>query len=350
MGFIEDVRAQPDVVRRVAEAYRREHAPLVEAAAELLSSRPERPVFVIGMGSSLAAGRVLPSLFATRSRLAVVAEAGELLHYGLGSTAHGGAVIAISQSGRSIETVRVAERLRAERRVPVIALVNDLESPLAAVADLALPMLAGDESTVATRTYVATVSVLLTLAGTSLPGSVDLDAFEATATALSQRATQEDLAARAAAHIEGCRAAVLVARGPALGTAEYAALLLKEMAALPAEAIGGGAFRHGPLELAGPDVASIVVAPDGPTADLAVGLAGELAGAGTRTWLLVGPSAADAVEPAADLLVTRLDPLPEAFAALVGVVPLQLLGAQLAQRAGRAVGVTVRATKVTDRE
>ena len=302
------------------------------------------------MGASLAAGRVLPSLFATHSRLAVVSDAGELLHYGLGSTAQGAAAIAISQSGRSIETVRVAERLGAERRLPVIALVNDLESPLAAVADIALPLLAGDESTVATRTYVAAVSVLLTLASISLAGSVDLDAFEYTAAAIHGRAGRDDLAERVAAHIDGCRAAVLIARGPALGTAEYAALTLKEMAALPAEAISGGAFRHGPLELAGPDVASIVVAPDGPTADLTVGLAAELAEAGTKTWLLAGPGVADAVSPINDMLVTRLDPLPEAFAALAAVVPLQLLGAQLARRAGREVGIAVRATKVTERE
>jgi len=186
MGFIDDVRAEADVVREVVRSYSTQLDPLAAGAADLLVGPPDRLVLVVGMGSSLAAGRALTTFLAERSRLAVAEDAGELLHYGYGSLNHAGIVVAISQSGRSTETLRLVERIRAERDVPLIAIVNDLESPLAGAAELALPMLAGNETAVATRTYVASVALLLALAARAFPDSIDPALFERTAAAMER--------------------------------------------------------------------------------------------------------------------------------------------------------------------
>ena len=53
---------------------------------------------------------------------------------------------------------------------------------------------------------------------------------------------------------------VVSRRGPARAAAEMAALTLKEAVGLAAEALESAQFRHGPLELAGPDLAAIVIA------------------------------------------------------------------------------------------
>ena len=58
------------------------------------------------------------------------------------------------------------------------------------------------------------------------------------------------------------------------------ALTLKEAVGLPIESLQTAQFRHGPLELAGPDLAAIVIATEPETRDLDVGLAGELVALG----------------------------------------------------------------------
>ena len=98
-AFIADVAAQPAVVRRVlAAAGGRLQVPL-RAATTLLERHPERPVLVVGMGSSLSAGRIVHSLLVPTGRTVLLEDAGELLHYGLGAVANAGCIIAISQSG-----------------------------------------------------------------------------------------------------------------------------------------------------------------------------------------------------------------------------------------------------------
>src|SRR3954470_18214607 len=77
----------------------------------------------------------------------------------------GGAVLAISQSGRSPDVVGVVAAARSQRR-PTVALTNDVGSPLACAAEVVVPMLAGAERSVAaTKTYTASLHALASIAG-----------------------------------------------------------------------------------------------------------------------------------------------------------------------------------------
>jgi glutamine---fructose-6-phosphate transaminase (isomerizing) len=344
MAFIDDVRAQPAVLRGVVEAYAGAERPRLDRALRLLAAEADRPLLVIGMGSSLTAGRALAGL---PGRLVILEDAGELLHYGLGVASRVGVVVAVSQSGRSYETVAAVERIRVATRIPVIALVNDLDSPLARAADVALPLLAGAEANVATRTYVAAVAILLMLRDGGLTDRLVRD-LARTADAMEALA-DSGAAEAAAAHLAGCTTLVMLGRGPSLASAYYMALTTKECSAIPAEPLSGGAFRHGPLEIAGPATGIVVFAPSGPTEALGAGIAGETADLGSPTWLLTERPEGPDARPG--LLVTRLPGgLPETLGALASIVPVQLAAAELARAAGREPGVTRIATKVTDRE
>ena len=76
---------------------------------------------------------------------------------------------------------------------------------------------------------------------------------------------------------------MVLGRGPARAAAEMAALTLKEAVGLPAEALETGQFRHGPLELAGPGLAAIVIATEPETVTLDRSLAQELRDDGAVT-------------------------------------------------------------------
>src|SRR5690606_14909707 len=68
-----------------------------------------------------------------------------------------------SQSGRSPDLLRNAEAAR-EAGARVVALVNVADSPLAALADVVVPLHAGPEHSVAaTKSYLASLSALLQL-------------------------------------------------------------------------------------------------------------------------------------------------------------------------------------------
>ena len=54
--------------------------------------------------------------------------------------------------------------------------------------------------------------------------------------------------------------AVILGRGPARAAAEMGALTLKEAVGMPIESLQTAQFRHGPLELAGPNLAAMVIA------------------------------------------------------------------------------------------
>ena len=64
------------------------------------------------------------------------------------------------------------------------------------------------------------------------------------------------------------------------------ALTLKEAARFPAESLQAAQFRHGPLELAGPTLAVMVVATEPATRELELRLAGELAEAGAAVLVI----------------------------------------------------------------
>jgi glutamine---fructose-6-phosphate transaminase (isomerizing) len=128
------------------------------------------------------------------------------------------------------------------------AVINAVDSPLAAACDIVLPMAAGREvSIAATKSFVASLAALIRLtawwAEDSALGSAlsRLPGRLAEATALDWVAALDPLATS--------DSMVAIGRGPTLAIAREAALKLKETCDLHAEAFSGAEFRHGPIAL-----------------------------------------------------------------------------------------------------
>lgn len=342
-----DIAAQGAAIRRATEHYRAGAGADILAAARDLAGAG--PVAFVGMGSSLSAS--LPAVaIAARTRAAMAFEAGEVLHYGIDALAPGSTVVLTSQSGRSAETLALAERLRAGGRHRIVAVTNDPASPLAACADVTLPILAGDEATVATKTYVTTTVVLGALAAALAGMHAERGLPDpAVAAAVERIGADLTIADGAADDLRDVSSLAVIARGPAFAAADYGALIAKETIALAAQPFPGGSFRHGPMEIAGPAVGAIVLAPTGRTTRLATGLAGELAALGSPVWLITD-DATPAPAPTDRLRVTTLPAVDEAATPLTMSVPIQRLAAAMARARGRVPGVLLRSQKVTDRE
>jgi glucosamine--fructose-6-phosphate aminotransferase (isomerizing) len=124
------------------------------------------------------------------------------------------------------------------------------------------------------------------------------------------------------------------------------ALTIKEAVGIPIESLETAQFRHGPLELAGPDLAAAVIATEPETSAIDLALAGELAGAGANVLVV---TAGRAETPSGTMQVT-IGPLDRAVGPAVSIVPLQLLAWRLASLSGREPGSYRRAAKVTTHE
>ena len=97
--------------------------------------------------------------------------------------------------------------------------------------------------------------------------------------------------------------------------------------------VRGRAFRHGPLELAGPGMTAIVMATEPETRRLDLGLAADLVDAGANV-LVVTPDG-EAPKGARSVATGYLD---RALLSAVSIVPVQLLAWKLAQTRGRTPG------------
>ena len=137
---------------------------------------------------------------------------------------------------------------------------------------------------------------------------------------------------------------VFLGRGAALSSAEMSALTIQEAARRPAQAFGTAGFRHGPLEMSGPDLAAVFLLGDRRTRTLDLRLADDVSAAGAAV-LLVGSEGGRA-----GTSVVEVGDLPDAAFAAVATIPAQLLGWRLARDAGIEPGTFSVATKTTTTE
>ena len=348
--FLAEIAGQPDALRRSGTGLSDQRASL----ARIRDAAATGPIVLTGMGaSSHSCYPAVPALAAV-GVAALHVDSAELLHFRRSMLVNPNAiVVVVSQSGESAEPVALAVELTRQRIRPmVVSVTNGLDNTLASTADVAFDTRAGSETGPSSMTFGAGLVVLSAVAGAIAgeppdQGLVRVPAAADRAAAAAERLLErgEELAATLLEWLGGRPTLVLLGRGPARAASELGALVLKEAAAFPAESLQTAQFRHGPLELAGPDLAAVVVATEPETRLLDLGLAREVAGTGAAV-LVVTP---DGDAPIGVLGLATGD-VERTVAPAVSVVPAQLLAWRLAVHRGRSPGSFVHATKVTARE
>jgi glucosamine--fructose-6-phosphate aminotransferase (isomerizing) len=244
MGMASELREAPDAVRRQTEWLA---GPLAELVARL-QFWPPSVVVTCARGSSAHAATFAKHLIELYLGIPVAAAAPNIASvYRRPLRLEGQLFLAVSQSGRSDDLVANAAMARDSGALTA-ALVNDTESPLAASCDIVLPICAGPESGVAaTKTFVASLAVLLRLVA---DWAGDRSLAVAVERLPERLASAGDLDWRPAVDpIAAASSLVAIGRGPTLAITREAALKLKEVANLHAEAFSGAEFLHGPVAL-----------------------------------------------------------------------------------------------------
>ena len=250
MRFIDAIRAQGEGLRVSRAA--------VSGALGSMDLVPwrGRRLVLTGMGaSSNAIAAALPGYWA-----AGVPAAGwggsELLLAGAAAVAVGDAVIAVSQTGKSAE-VHAALRALPEGCGRLV-LTDVPDSPIGALADEVLPLGLLEDSNVRTIGYTGTVQALLLLRD-AITGrqSPEWDQIADDTDRLT--ADAERLADELPLQLREAQTFDVVGSGVHAGTAQQGALLLREVAKLPAAGYETYQYLHGPVEAAGAGRALIVI-------------------------------------------------------------------------------------------
>jgi glucosamine--fructose-6-phosphate aminotransferase (isomerizing) len=307
-------------------------------AQECPTDRFQR-VVLTGMGSSYFGLHPLSIELAAGGWTPLMVETSELIHYYPHLLTPSTLLVAVSQSGKSVEMVRMLE-LNA-RQATIIGVTNHADSPLAAQADFAVLTAAGEEFSVSCKTYVSALMALQMLAASlrRVDRGQRLDALKAAPQTVDTYL--KDWRGHAGEFVElldGMRHLFLVGRGSSLAAARTGALIIKESDHFHAEGMSSAAFRHGPFEMLQPGMLVGVFLGDVKTRSLNDGLAQDIARTGAKSVSF----AADAAPPAC-----RLPEVSDILRPIVEILPIQMMTLALAALSGREPGKFDRATKVT---
>lgn len=315
MRFIDAIRAQGKGLRTSRAA--------VAAGLDAmdLARWRGRRLALTGMGaSSNAIAAALPRYWA--AGLPATAWSGADLAFA-GPAAGAEAVIAVSQTGRSAE-VRAA--LDAQPGTcPRLAVTDVPDSPIGDLAHEVLPLGLLADSKVRTIGYTATVQALLLL-GDALAGTQSPDWDQIADDTERLTAAAETLASTLPPGLRAADTFDLVGSAEHAGTAAQGALLLREVAKLPAASYETRQYLHGPVEAAGQGRALIVIG-----GGREVKLAESLADAGAHVLLVTGQAVA------ASQKRTTVFRVPDT--AIHAVLPLQTIAWRLAEDRGLPDGV-----------
>ncbi|MGA9774304.1 MAG: glutamine--fructose-6-phosphate transaminase (isomerizing) [Candidatus Dormiibacterota bacterium] len=288
-------------------------------------------VQIVGAGSAHYAGLLAKYAIEDLSRLPTAVEVASEWRYRPQTVGADTLTVAISQSGETADTLAAARRAQ-EQGSYVLAISNVVGSTLALEADAMVNLHAGPEvCVVATKTFLNQVAVSLLLAmrlaqvrSTADPGDLRrlAGAMRSVADA-QQRLLQGELEMQPlGAWLAQHRSILYIGRGYNYPVALEAALKLKEVSYLHAEAYPAGELKHGPIALLDPGVPVVAFATESATREkvrsniqevsarlspiLAVVTEGDHSLDGLATHLVQVPRVPEMVAPMVNVLVGQL--------------------------------------------
>lgn len=215
--------------------------------------------------------------------------------------------LAISQSGQSPDILASARAAKAAGAF-VVAIVNDARSPLAEVAEVTIPLLAGVERSVAaTKSFIASLLVILGVVA-AWTDEEDLLHARAEASEALRHGWNLDWSS-AIAPLAGATGLFVLGRGLGYAIAQEAALKLKETCGLHAEAFSTAEVKHGPMALVGAGFPVVMLAPDDHGQEDFEALARDFIGRGAQVIMAGGGQEGALILPSHSQLHPALGPI-----------------------------------------
>ena len=225
---------------------------------------------LVACGTAFYACNVAKYWFEQVARLPVEIDVASEFRYRAPPVGPRDAVILVSQSGETADTLAALRYVKGKAG-KVIAIINAPESSIAREADLALPIKAGVEVSVASsKAFTCQLMVFASLAILAARQRGEID--KTTEQNLIENLVQaprliddalrvESQMAEAARELAKARDILFLGRGPLYPLALEGALKLKELSYIHAEGYASGELKHGPIALIDESVPVICFAP-----------------------------------------------------------------------------------------
>ncbi len=301
---------------------------LAPVARELIKAKR---IILTACGTAWHAGLVGEFLIEELARIPCETEYASEFRYRNPIVEDGTAIIVISQSGETIDTL-AALREGREKGAMVIGIVNSVGSTIARETDAGIFLHVGPEIGVAsTKAFVGQVTVLALIAAflgrrRHLSAAVCHDYLAALLKipeAVGEALLLSEQTHKIAEQFADVGNWLYLGRGMQYPIALEGALKLKEISYIHAEGLPAAEMKHGPIALINEDMPVVVLAPRGHWYEKSLGNIEEVRSRGGRV-IAVATEGDDYITTLADHVLYVPD-VPQLLQPLVTVIPLQLL-------------------------
>ncbi|MDI5966510.1 SIS domain-containing protein [Streptomyces sp. SL13] len=335
-----EIAEQPDVLRRVLD----EGGPRIRETAAAIAARNPRFVLLTARGTSdnaaLYAKYLIEILLGKPAGLTSMSTT---TAYGARPDLSDVLVITISQSGGSPDLVASTQAAR-EAGAITLAVTNNAASPLAAVSEFHIDVLAGPEKALpATKTYTAELLALY-LFVEGLRGG-DGAAARVLPDLAARIIARQDEVRSLAARYRFAERLVLTSRGYGYPTAKEAALKLMETSYIPALSFSGADLLHGPLAMVDNVSPVIAIVPDGKGGQALQPVLERLRGRGADLMVIGDKAQVDAASAG---FVLPTEGVAEEVQPVLEIIPLQLLAHEITIARGQDPDAPRALAKVTE--
>lgn len=300
-----------------------------------------KKIFITACGTAAYAGMVGKYLIENIARIPVEVMVASEFRYCDPIIEPGTAVLAISQSGETADTLAAMEEARGKGAL-LLSIVNAIGSQAMRIANGFISMQVGPEIGVAsTKAFTAPLLDLYMMAiyladlrGTlSVEKRIDLVKDLLTVPGLVEKALKKEDAIKAiAAKYKGMKGALYLGRGVNMPIAYEGALKLKEISYKHAEGYPAGEMKHGPIALVDKDLPVVVIATRDAWYEKMISQI-EQAKARNGHVLVVATEGDELIQNLADE-VFWVPETPWLLSPVVNVIPLQLFAYHIAAQLG----------------
>ncbi|OLE29279.1 MAG: glutamine--fructose-6-phosphate aminotransferase [Catenulispora sp. 13_1_20CM_3_70_7] len=301
-------------------------------------------IIVVACGTSYHAGLIAKYAIEHWTRIPVEVELASEFRYRDPILTRDTLVIAISQSGETMDTLMGIRHAR-EQHSRVLAICNTNGSTIPRESDAVVYTHGGPEIGVAsTKAFLTQLTAcyivglyLAQVRGVKFNDEVAevLTQLSASPAAIAETLNRMEPVRKLARDMVGARTVLFLGRHVGYPMALEGALKLKELAYIHAEGFAAGELKHGPIALIEQDLPVVVVVPSPKRPllhDKIVSNIQEIRARGAKT-IVIAEDGDDAVAPYADFII-HVPELPILLQPLVATVPLQVFAAELADALG----------------
>jgi len=341
--IFEQPRAIMDTIRGRVD-FERLRVGLPELNLTPVTARRLSKIIIAACGTSYYAGLVGKAIIERIARIPVEVAIGSEFRYSdpiIDSTM---AVLALTQSGETVDTLAAMEEAR-EKKALVWSIVNAVGSQAMRIADGTIPMQAGPEIGVAsTKAFTTSIvdQYLLACVLADVRGSLDAATLESLVGDLARlpdlmgRTLDQDHQIEAlAGELYHYTNFLFLGRGVNYPIALEGALKLKELSYIHAEGYPAGEMKHGPIALLDENMPVLAIATQDHVYDKMISQI-EQAKARNAVVIAIATEGDTVIAGKADHVI-YVPKTPEFLSPVVNVLPLQLLAYHIAVRRGADV-------------